>query len=1087
MIRYIPPFIIGQYESSEYRGSYPGFVLMLDITHFSKLIRDFQRRGYQGAEELSMILNASLGTVVQIIDAHGGSVAFFAGDAICATFTENYAKNVIPALSAIQDYFSTPLKTSFNPRGTRLQVRQVVSYGNISWEIFPDPLQGEYLFSGTPIEALDALFRAREAVLFSSAAARKIGIKHFEPHAKGFVPCSPTKFIKFAGPAWSYSPESREAFIRKDLLGIQPVNEIRSAAICFLMLERRAEEMQALPIAKLELLAAQYGGYINKLLPLGRKVALVLLFGLPYSKGKTLDRAAKFALETVAQIPQAALGIACGAVFAGYTCTGETAEYTAYGEPVNLASRLMDKASAGMILTDSTFYLELHSRFNMQALGKLPSRSVGKDVRYYSLGVPAKASPAFHETTFVDRAAELADLHGLIKKALDTGEQAIIYISGDPGIGKTRLAKEGVAEFRDEIALYLITCEEILQSPLDGIKQLVHQEFNIDNQAYSKSDLATFRKAWKAFAGNNGSLKQQESVIGSLLHLEWADSFWSSLPSEAREIHLKSALQSFLKRLCELKQVVLLLDDGQWLDENSCNILQEFSAVNSRPMLIISPCRYLHNGHKVDLHLARHTRYDLELGALEQKGSHALIQEIIKLKQLPPDTISKIHQRAMGNPLFIEQICYYLIENKLLSSSGLIIGSDPKLNTFQINDIIGSRIDRLDESLQNCVLCAGVLGVEFSIAVLSHMLGRDISSELREGIRLRLWKDAGNQIYAFTHVLIRDVAYQRLMGSNLRKLHRQAAEAFCAVYTDKLNAYAEEIAMHFHQAGLLAKAAQYYDLAGDELWESCNFKRAEKNFHTALNLLEQDSGTETPEYSEILFHLGLLYHYLLEYHTAEGIYLQVLEFQEAYRGKDDPGLSPYLNNLGRLYKDMGRFAESELLLNRSLQIEINNMPTSSNVADRLNNLGHLYTKQNNHAQALTYYQKAVRLMGANYSFHPYYGSFINNLATTYLELGQLKEAEPLIAEGLKYTQQAYGDKHPTTANQLASQARLFVLQCKFAAAEKNYLQALSIYNNVFGPASRRTKALLQALSELYLRMGKPKVAKSYQALLEKVN
>ncbi|MBP7310552.1 MAG: tetratricopeptide repeat protein, partial [Candidatus Cloacimonetes bacterium] len=908
----------------------------------------------------------------------------------------------------------------------------------------------------------------------------------FEPLAKGFVPCSNTRFTKPTEPAADYSQESREAFIRKDLRSIHPVNEIRSAAICFLMLERSADDVQALPMATLEIMAAQYGGYLNKLIPLGRKVALLLLFGLPQSKGKTLDRAAKFALDAVAKIPQAALGISCGAVFAGFTCAGETTEYTAYGETVNLASRLMDKASEGMILTDSTLYLELHSRFKMQALGSLPSRSVGKDVSYYSLGAPAKASPAFQETTFVDRVVEFSRLRELINSSLDTGEPAIIYISGDPGIGKTRLAKEGVAGFLDRIALYLITCEETLQSPLEGIKQIIHQEFNIDSQAYSKSDLPKFRKAWKAFAGNSVSLEQQESVIGSLLNLEWADSFWSSLPSETRNIHLKSAIQSFLKRLCELKQVVLLLDDGQWLDENSRVILQEFSAGDGGQMLIISPCRYLHDGSKVDLQLAGHMRYDLELGALDQKGSHALIQEIVKLKQLPPDTISKIHQRAMGNPLFIEQICYYLIENKLLSSSGLIIGSGPKINTFRINDIIGSRIDRLDESLQNCVFCAGVLGVEFSIAVLSHMQGRDLSSELREGMRLRLFKDAGNQIYAFTHVLIRDVAYQRLMGDKLRELHRQAAEAFCAVYTDKVSAYAEEIAMHFHFAGMLAKAAQYFDLAADDHWETCNFKRSEKNYHRALNLLEQDSGTETPEYSETLFHLGLLYHYLLEHETAEGIYLQVLEFQEAFRGKDDPGLSPYLNNLGRLYKDMGRFAESELLLNRSLQIEINNMPTSSNVADRMNNLGHLYTVQNKHAEALPYYQEAVRLMGANYSFHPYYGGFIKNLATTYLELGQLKEAEPLMAEGLQYTKNAYGERHPATAAHLVSQARLFVLQHKFAAAEKNYLAALSIYNNVFGPANRRTIALMQALGELYLRMGKPKVAKSYRALLEKV-
>jgi len=105
---------------------------------------------------------------------------------------------------------------------------------------------------------------------------------------------------------------------------------------------------------------------------------------------------------------------------------------------------------------------------------------------------------------------------------------------------------------------------------------------------------------------------------------------------------------------------------------------------------------------------------------------------------------------------------------------------------------------------------------------------------------------------------------------------------------------------------------------------------------------------------------------------------------------------------------------------------------------------------------------------------------------TYLELGQLDKAEPLLEEGRQYTLKAYGEKHPAMANHLASQGRLLVLQRKYKAAEKCYLQALDIFTAVFGPANQRTKSIQQTLGEVYQRMGKPKAAKSYRERLAKI-
>jgi len=135
---------------------------------------------------------------------------------------------------------------------------------------------------------------------------------------------------------------------------------------------------------------------------------------------------------------------------------------------------------------------------------------------------------------------------------------------------------------------------------------------------------------------------------------------------------------------------------------------------------------------------------------------------------------------------------------------------------------------------------------------------------------------------------------------------------------------------------------------------------------------------------------------------AEKLYDTVMNIALATFGEDSLKLSPYINNLGRFYKDVGRYEESERLLLQSLELEKKHEPDSSNVADRINNLGHLYSLQNLNDKATEMYQQAYDIMNRNYDpYHFFTATVCNNLGMSFAESGKMKRQKNFYKERLK--------------------------------------------------------------------------------------
>jgi len=371
MLRYIPPFILSKYEAQEVQGSLNAYALLFDIADFTVIGTALQKEGKQGAEELSHFLDMVFSVSLELVNQYGGFVSGFAGDAFCAVFPEAKPESVISAVNAISAFFEArPVyRTSFGEFA--LQVRQTVCYGSVDWQIFCHDLQNEYVFYGDVMQELAELSSQKTAVIWSACAASRIGLERFQPEGQGYV--LQDKSIYAATGSLSYPSHSDTAllFCHPRLREITPQNEIRTAAYCFASLAQVKLSERADAVAALVSLADKYGAFFNRLDDTDKGLVALLLFGLPQSEGKTLERICSFALEAVHSRPDIAVGISCGSVFAGFNSTAQNREYTAYGHPVNLAARLMGKARAGEVLADTYLWQEMHAQYDFDYLGSL--------------------------------------------------------------------------------------------------------------------------------------------------------------------------------------------------------------------------------------------------------------------------------------------------------------------------------------------------------------------------------------------------------------------------------------------------------------------------------------------------------------------------------------------------------------------------------------------------------------------------------------------------------------------------------------------------------------------------------------------
>jgi predicted ATPase/class 3 adenylate cyclase len=638
----------------------------------------------------------------------------------------------------------------------------------------------------------------------------------------------------------------------------------------------------------------RHGGQIEKFIG----DAVMAVFGVPTASERDPEQAVRAALamqQALGELNQELeqqrglrltmrIGINTGLVLVGLLDKARNGDLTVVGETVNLASRLEQAAPPGGILISYDSYRHVRGLFELQ--GPITLAVKGKPdplqvylvqgarpraFRFGSRGVEGVA------TRLVGREAELALLQQALTVVRVLGESQVITMSGEAGVGKSRLLDEfeqRLAVMPEPVWLFKARAgQEWSRLPYSLIRDLFATRCGIQEGDRAVQARAKLEQEMVRVLGPSGV--EQAHFIGHLIGLDFSNSpHLSGILEDARQVRDRAfhAVQSFFGALAAPgeaggRPVVLFLEDIHWADEGSLDLIDVLTQNNrSLPLLIVALARPTLFEQRPAWGTGQSWHQHVALVPLSQEASQQLVTEILqKVAQVPPALAQLIVNGAEGNPFYMEELVKMLIEDGVILVPN---GSGPwgvrleRLAEVKVpatlTGILQARLDALSATERETLQRASVVGRIFwesAVARLHETTNQearhhpDRTHEALGALRSRelIYEQQASafgewQEYSFKHTILRDVTYESVLVRLRRVYHAQVAEWLIERSAERADEYAGLIAEHFERAGDRAAAAQWYARGAEQAEASTAFAMAHDYYRQALSFLPNDGG-----------------------------------------------------------------------------------------------------------------------------------------------------------------------------------------------------------------------------------------------------
>jgi class 3 adenylate cyclase/tetratricopeptide (TPR) repeat protein len=576
-----------------------------------------------------------------------------------------------------------------------------------------------------------------------------------------------------------------------------------------------------------------FGGHVLKRLGDG----LMALFGYPQAQENDAERAVRAALavqRVLAEInsrnaakgaPElsARIGLESGPVVV--EAAGEV-----FGDAPNVAARIQNLAEPGAVIITMNVQRQIAGLFVAEDQGAREVKGVSKPVQLFRI-VRASGGRRFGGrvlTPLVGREEELDLLRRRWERAA-RGEGQFVQIIGEPGIGKSRLVEEFRATLGETPHTFVeLSSSQLLQNtPLHPIVDWGRQRFGADEPAERR--LADLENTLKLIGLDPG---EYSPLIAPLVDIPLPGHRAAKFaPEELRRRQLAALVAWFLAG-ARSQPAVLAFEDLQWADPTSLDLMQALAERGAQaPLFIIATARpefrpswSLRSHHSV-IALSPLDRAEVSLMVGELAARHALSKEVVE----------GVSDRTGGVPLFVEEVARLLLER---GEAGGLQTIPPTLQQS-----LAARLDRLGEAREVAQIGA-VLGREFTYSLLRAVGGADDSAlqsalDTLADADLLIAEGTGHEAtYRFRHALIQDAAYESLLKTRRRALHRRAAEV---LRDDPQRAAAEPevVAHHFTEAGLDDRAIEWWGKAGDQALRRSAFQEAIAHLGKAIAMADK--------------------------------------------------------------------------------------------------------------------------------------------------------------------------------------------------------------------------------------------------------
>jgi class 3 adenylate cyclase/tetratricopeptide (TPR) repeat protein len=534
------------------------------------------------------------------------------------------------------------------------------------------------------------------------------------------------------------------------------------------------------------------------------------------------------------------LGIHTGLVVAGGMGAGDTRDPPILGEPLNLAVRLQESAEHDTVVISGATYRLIERKFNCQALGAHSLRDLAQPIVVYR--VLQEREDHYELTRLVGREQEI----GLLLERwaqVKEGLGQVVVLSGEPGIGKSRLVQEVKAHVAGEPHTPLdCRCSPYYQnSPLYPVIDLFQRLLQLQREDSPEAKLG---KLEGALVHYHMSLPDMVPLLASLLSLPLPERYppLTLSPQRQRQKTLE-ALLAILLALAAQEPVLLIVEDLHWVDASTLELLGLLIDQGpTAPILMVLTCRpefrppWGFRAHVTPLTLSRLPRTQVEV----------MVEQVAGGKALPPEVRQQVVAKTDGVPLFVEELTKMVLESGLLREREdhyELTGTLPLLAIpATLHDSLEARLDQL-AAVKEVAQLGATVGREFPYellravspldeAALQHGLSQLVEAELlyRHGLPPQV-------TYIFKHALIQEAAYQSLLKRTRQQYHQRIAQVLAEQFPDTAEIQPELLAHHYTEAGLSGPAVGYWRRAGQRAIERSAYVEAIGHLTKGLELL----------------------------------------------------------------------------------------------------------------------------------------------------------------------------------------------------------------------------------------------------------